>query len=223
MKTCVLISGLPRNVINAYNNINDCLIKPNDADVFIHTWLGEDDELVQFITDNFKPKKMIVEKQRPFINNHMELSRMMASHGQSYELSKFVEMLFSSWYSNSQSNLLKEQYRLEHNIDYDYVIRARFDIIYDKPIICSDYGKGILYTAPRQHLPPEMIDDRFAFGSNELMNIYCNGFGLLEYIHKLRNSLDGIFCGETLVYEMVRLFNLEHKIIDGLTITRLHS
>jgi hypothetical protein len=221
MKTCVLISGLPRNVDNAFNSINECLIKPNNADVFIHSWIDEHNDLSNRILQLYNPVKFLFENQKKFVNDSLDLTRMMLSHGRSYTREKFVEMIYSSWYSNQQSNTLKECYRLENNVTYDYIIRARFDITYSKPIICSEYDPNILHIANRHHLPNEMIDDRFAFSSNKIMNLYCNGFSLIEYIHSLRHNLDGIFCGETMVYEMVKFYNLNHYIINDLHLNRL--
>lgn len=221
MKTCVLISGLPRNVDNAFESINECLIKPNNADVFIHSWVDEQNNLKDRILQLYKPSDYTFESQKKFVNDYLDLSRMMVSHGRSYTRDRFVEMIYSSWYSNLQSNLIKESFRLKNNIEYDYVIRARFDITYNKPVICSEYNPNILHIANRYHLPEEMIDDRFAFSSNKIMNLYCGGFNLIEYIHSLRHNLDGIFCGETMVYEMVKFYNIEHSIINDLHLNRL--
>jgi len=224
MKTCLLISGLPRNIYAGFNNINQCLIEPNNADVFIHSWLNESEEKQKsrFILENFKPKRWLFETQKKFVDSHMELSRMMASHGRGYERNNFVTMVYSSWYSILQANLLKEQYRLENDIEYDYVIRARFDIAYNKPVICSSYHKDTLNISNRNlvpnkgPLPPEMVDDRFAFASNSIMNVYCNGFSMIDYLHNMRNKKDGIFCGETIVYEMSKMFDFSINTLDNL-------
>jgi hypothetical protein len=218
MKTCLLLSGLPRFVDRGLAGILNNLIIPNNPDVFIHTWLepGTNPGLERFIIDRFQPKKVLMERQRPFVNTHMVLDRMMASHGRSYPRDKFVEMVYSSWYSIQQANLLKEQYRLEHNINYDYTIRARFDIGYSHLVDCKMYDKNKIYISNRPDLPLEMIDDRFAFGSDALMNTYAGGFNLLDYVHEVRERQDGIFCGETLVFEMARMFGIPYKIIDSL-------
>lgn len=217
MKTCLLLSGLPRQVERGYLNLKETIINPNDPDIFIHTWgdKDEDKDLYFSILNWFKPKKIIMEKQKIFNNSYMNLDRMMESHGRSYVRDKFVEMLYSSWFSVQQSNLLKEQYRLEHNIIYDYVIRARFDVSYNIEIDCKQYNKDLLHITNRG-LPSEMIDDRFAFGNNIIMNTYCSGFNFLDYIHDIRHKKDGVFCGETLVYEICKIFNITHKVIDNL-------
>jgi len=121
-----------------------------------------------------------------------------------------------------QANLLKEQNRLEHNIHYDYIIRARFDITYTKAIDVSQYDRNIVHIAERPDLPPEMVDDRFAFASNELMNIYCSGFNHIEYIFSRRDKLDGIFCGETILYELFKQWGIQAFPVPGLLANHLN-
>lgn len=41
MKTAVIISGQPRNVQENFHNINEFILKPNNPDVFIHSWISE--------------------------------------------------------------------------------------------------------------------------------------------------------------------------------------
>jgi hypothetical protein len=63
----------------------------------------------------------------------------------------------------------------------------------------------------------EMTDDRFAIASNSIMNAYCSGFNLLDHIQTIRHGKDGVFCGETLVWEMCRMFAIPYKQIKDLT------
>ncbi len=224
MKTCVILSGQPRNIDASFDNIYHSLIEPNDADVFVHSWINQEQEpqISQSIIERYKPKKYYFENQKSFINDHMELDRMMLSHGRGYTRPDLVTMIYSSMYSLLQSNLLKEQYRLENNMEYDCVIRARFGIVYNRPVLCRSYDTEMLHISNRNLvpnkgvLPSEMVDDRFAFGSNKIMNVYCSGFGLIDYIHNLRNKKDGIFCVETIVYEMIRLFGIRLNILSDL-------
>lgn len=218
MRTCLLISGLPRNIERGYPGILQSIILPNDPDIFIHTWLDieTNKSTSDMILEMFKPKKYIMEPQKIFKNTFMNVDRMVEFYARFYGAEKFVEMLHSSWYSIQQCNILKEQYRLENNIKYDCVIRARFDIDYSHTIDCKNYTDETIYISNRANLPEKMIDDRFAFGPNHLMNIYCSGFNLLDYIFNIKDKQDGIFCGETLVYEMCKILNIQHKQIDSL-------
>lgn len=223
-RTCVILSGLPRHFSECSENIISSLIDPNDADVFIHSWLDTEThpDVADSIVRRFSPKAFLFEKQGSFVNDHMELGRMMASHGRGYSRENFVTMVHSSWYSLLQANLLKERHRLANNIRYDWVIRARFDITYSHPITCSDFDPSLLMISNRNAvpnkgpLPMEMVDDRFAFSSNANMNLYCGGFNLIESVHREREAKDGIFCGETLVYEMAMRYRMGIGIISDL-------
>lgn len=217
MKTCLLISGLARNVEESFSNIKSSLIDTNNPDIFIHTWVDQEKQpgLDKKIIDLYNPKKIIIEERKCFKNSMLNMERMMASYAKPFQRDNFLEMIYSSWYSIQQSNLLKEQYRLENNIIYDYSIRARFDINYNIPIDCSKYDKNIIHVSKRD-VPLEMIDDRFAFASDDIMNVYCGIFNTIDFIHKKRDSKDGIFCGETLVYEILNMFNINYSKIPSL-------
>jgi hypothetical protein len=220
MRIALCISGLPRNVDNGYQNILNNLIIPNNPDIFIHTW-GEDENLKNRVIELYQPKLITFEPQRIFVNDSLELERMMLSHGRSYTREKFVEMIYSSWYSVQASNTLKEGYRLANNIVYDYVIRARFDINYSIELNCAHYDRNSVYICNRELPDHDMADDRFAFGSNHNMNLYSSGFNFIDFICKLRDMKDGIFCGETLVYEMLTRNGIPYNKIHNLTCNRL--
>lgn len=217
MATCLLISGLARHVEKSYDNIFESLIRPNNPDVFIHTWLDTAAEpaLEGTITKLYNPKKIVCENLRTWKNSSLDMTRMMNSYAKPYIRDNFVNTFYSAWYSVQQANLLKEQYRLQNDLTYDYAIRARFDINYTQVINCSSYDKNILHVSDRE-VPTEMIDDRFAFASNEIMNVYCNVFGLIDYVHALKDKRDGIFCGESLIYETCRIFGIPYQRINQL-------
>lgn len=217
MKIGLLISGLPRYVEKGYHNILKSIIEPNDPDIFIHSWNDIDGTFNYPVVDLYKPKIIKTDNQKTWLNSNMNLDRMMASHAKSYAKDRFIEMLYSSWYSIQQSNLIKEEYRLKNNLEYDYIIRARFDIHYDMVIDCKKYDSNILHVSNKWLPDIEMIDDRFAFASENIMNAYCGGFNLLKLVQSYREKKDGIFCGETLVYEMCKMFNVSHKQINNLT------
>jgi hypothetical protein len=222
-KVAICISGLPRNVENGFGNILETLMAPNDnPDIFIHTW-SDDEEMKHKILKLYNPKLYLFEPRKIFVNDSMELDRMMLSHGRSYTRPNFVDMLYSSWYSVQAANNLKEQYRLANGIMYDYVIRARFDINYNMAINCKEYSENIVYICNRQLPDHDMVDDRFAFGSNHNMNVYSSGFNFLDFICKVRDAKDGIFCGETLVYEMLTMSGIQNIKISNLIANRLHS
>ena len=164
----------------------------------------------------YEPKSYIFEPQKKFVNDKLNVDRILATHAWAYNRERFIDMLYSSWYSIQQSNTLKELYRIQNNITYDYVMRIRFDICYNIPVICSHYDSSVVNISNRQLPVFDMVDDRFAFSNNDNMNIYSSGFNFLDYYCNYRNTIDGIFCGETLVYEILKLTNIENRKIHNL-------
>lgn len=222
MKTAVLISGIPRHLEKGYESLFESIIAPNNADVFIHGWLSpEKNDDINHVVNLYKPVRYLMEKPKIFLDSSMNLERMMNSWAKSYKRDVFLETTYSMWYGIQQVNLLKELYRLENNFVYDYVVRARFDLTFNIKINCQEYDSNIIHTATRI-LPPEMIDDRFAFSSNDLMNAYCGGFNYLNYIFNLKNKSDGIFCGETLTYEMLSRLDIRTNQISELICSHLN-
>jgi hypothetical protein len=218
MKTCLLISGLPRQVEKCYENIKNSLILPNNPDIFVHTWANEETDTIKFIMENYKPLKMVYEPQKKFVNKNLDFNLMLSNYAIAYNRDRFIDMLYSSWYSAQLVNNIKEEYRLSNDVKYDYVIRARFDVTYNRPIIVSNYDPNQFNVNVRYDLPAKMTDDRIGFASNEIMNLYYSGFTLFEYLYKLKHGIDQIFCGETIVYEIMKHFNIKTNIINDFTV-----
>lgn len=207
--SAICFSGLARQIEQSYPNIKRNLIDPNGSDVFIHAWVPEEDvALRDQILTLYQPKDWLFEPQKKFYNHTLNMDRMMNSYAKPYQRDSFVETFYSCWYSAQQSSLVKERYRLERNIQYHYTVRARFDINYDQPVSLKSYDPNILHLSCRE-LPPEMIDDRFAFASDRIMNAtYGNVFGLIDLAHNWRDQKEGDFCGEALLWEVCQAFKI---------------
>jgi hypothetical protein len=214
-KTAICFSGQARGVIEGYQGIRNNLLAPNSPDVFVHVWGEESHGQVKAISDLYRPTAMVVEPQRHFANSRLDIERQRAKYHHGYNPQDFVDRTYSMQYSILQANLVKERYRLANDIHYDCVIRARFDLGFSCPVACSGYDMSAVYLFERGL--PEMLDDRFAFGPNHLMNIYSSGFCFYDLINKIRSAKDGIFGGETILYEMLRACGVEHKLIAGVS------
>ena len=95
------------------------------------------------------------------------------------------------------SNLLKEQYAVDNNIEYDFVVRCRFDFaphgvinfnainLKKDEILCHSTG-----------LPYGMPHDWFAIGRTESMNAYCGIYHHIDGIIKQSIQMDGWWCNE---------------------------
>ena len=213
------MSGQARGVLNGWQGICANLLNPNAPDIFVHAWGEESDEQVKAIRDLYKPVSMIVEKQRHFVNSRADVDRQRAKYPHGASRDDFVDRTYSMQYSIMQANLVKERYRLEHDVHYDCVVRARFDLSFSRAIECDKYDLSVLHLLDK--CIPEMIDDRFAFGPTHLLNLYSSVFCCYDHVNKIRSAKDGIFCGETLLYETLKAWGVPYKFIPGLQILRV--
>jgi hypothetical protein len=151
-----------------------------------------------------------------FKDDSLKLDKILSTHASHYSREYFVNMLHSSWNSIMKSNMLKEEYRLKNAVKYDIVVRVRFDTTLNAVLDLSklDYSKKVLYTDRRDNLPPRMIEDWFGFGNNDVMNIYSSGFLYMNEMIEESLKYDSIFCGEVLVYEMMKRNAIKHIPID---------
>lgn len=213
------MSGQARGVVNGWQSICDNIMNPNVPEVFVHVWGHEDDEQVKAIRRLYNPVVMVVEPPRTFANSRIDADRQRARYPHGSSRDDFVDRVYSLFYSLLQANLAKERHRLANNIHYDCVIRHRFDVSLSKPIKCDAFDMNCIHLTDKGI--PEMLDDRLAFGSTELMNIYSSAFCFYDQINKIRSAKDGLFCAEIILYELLRTFNVRHQLIPGLHLLRV--
>jgi len=207
MRVAVCLSGQPRNAINAYKYINENIIIPNNADVFMHLNYDNDtkymlkshkdngnciaeDNVDRRLIDLYKPKSYLIEKQKNFHNPNIHicdirLGNIMRMNGFNDRHTAWIhdmKCVMSMFYGIYKSNELKELYALENGIVYDYVIRLRYDCIPRKRLICSDYDPNYIYFQDISQ-PDNIISDWFNMGSNVIMNCYASIFLNIQYIN----------------------------------------
>jgi len=209
-KVALCISGQPRSAIETYNLIYENIIKPNNADVFIHMNFDANNiyiekshadngncklssDIDKRVIDLYKPKCVLIEKPKNFINKNIKISIDRFERTKKMNLHKewndkqqteyTVNQLYSMYYSIYKSNELKELYALENNIYYDYVIRIRFDITPKDKLICSNYDSKFIHYLDMNH-QDELISDWLNFGNNAIMNIYASLFLHMNYLNK---------------------------------------
>lgn len=241
MKVAICISGQPRAIRNGYESINSNLIVPNDADVFFHTWYDDGSvgqkfrsdlypELIvekntdELLVELYKPKAFKIEKQKKFKNTGWDVNNTVQVCSSHLSPEYVIDMMYCMWYSIHQSNLVKETYRLENNITYDYVIRCRFDAGLSTAIVCSNYDSNVLWIS--RPLDPHYLslDDWFAFGSNDNMNIYSSAFNFMDFFRKKNTHLHkGIWTNESLVYDIVHHFGIKWQQISNFQHTCLRK
>jgi hypothetical protein len=209
MRVAVCLSGQPRKALDTYPNIYEYIIKPNNADVFIHMHYDASNSYIEkthmdngscfcepnvdkTIIDLYKPKRFLVEAPRNFQKPAFNVPekridsvvRMNAHKNMSRDDAKphFVKQMTSMFYSIYKSNELKELYANENNIQYDYVIRIRFDLLPEQPIHCSQLDPRFIHYIEMGH-PDNLISDWLNIGSNAIMNIYASIYLHMDYLN----------------------------------------
>ena len=86
------------------------------------------------------------------------------------------------YYSIYKANELKELYANENGFVYDYVIRIRFDILPQEPILCRDLDPAYIHYLEIGQ-PDELISDWLNIGSNAIMNVYSSLYLNMEYLN----------------------------------------
>lgn len=223
MKIALCFSGQPRDIEIIYPIIKQTILDGNDVDVFVHTWWDPDNlshnsvipdrthktfssDAIDKIKEFYKPKSMMVEKPKIWKRNY-EITEKQLNEGPGWardvegglEVGKqyLCNMTNSMFYSIMMSNLLKEQYSVENGIEYDYVVRCRFDfaphgiINFDNLNLRSDeilcHSTGLPYGMPH---------DWFAIGRTESMNAYCGIYYHIDGIIRQSIQIDGWWCNE---------------------------
>ena len=212
MKVALCISGQPRSAVETYPYIYENIIKPNNADVFIHMHYDKDnlymdknhadngncilpEGIDKTVIDMYKPIRYLVESPRNFRKPHFNIAEKRIENTKKMNHHKhwtdeetrqhLVKQITSMYYSIFKCNELKETYATENGFQYDYVIRLRFDLIVYQPIICSKLNPNYIYYLEMGQTD-NLISDWLNIGSNTIMNIYSSMYLSMDYINQFR-------------------------------------
>lgn len=203
MKIALCLSGQPRFIEETFQNIKSNLLDKYDVDLFVHTWydsipnpynttphlIYEKEQLEDCIKELYKPVSFKIEKQKTFNTKEIDVVDTVARWGPAYNSEDghkyWINMQRCMWYSIMMSNLLKETYRLENNVEYEYVIKWRFDLQLNSVLDLNQLDPNKLYSITHAgHTPTDHITDWAFFSSNNNMNILTSIF-----LHMKRLSL----------------------------------
>jgi hypothetical protein len=224
MKVALCLSGQLRWIEHCYPYIYENLIRPNNADVFVHGWYNEKDVGKAFtdfdsnhiafkgyldkdahlkIIKLYKPKYYLFEKQLEFTEEikNIEIHKLYGSRPLN---------VFSMFYSIMKSNDIMSIYSNNINKKYDCVIRARYDLMIENVINLNEYDMDYLHLKGDCKHNSYCINDHFAFSNVENMNKYCDTYNNIGKMY-FKNKVD--FCPEILLgFSLNYHYNLDHKI-----------
>jgi hypothetical protein len=211
-KVALCISGQPRRALETFHYINENIIKPNNADVFIHMHYDSENLYMDKshadngncllqrgidsqIINAYQPKRHLIECPRNFQNPNIKITENRLKNMKNMNRHKkwsdeqhrdyIVKQLTSMYYSIYKANELKEVYANENGFVYDYVIRIRFDILPKEPILCKNLDPNFIHYLDIGQ-PDELISDWLNVGSNAIMNIYSSLYLNIEYLNTFR-------------------------------------
>lgn len=168
MKIAICFSGQIRTFEQCWPTY-DNLIKKYDCDLFAATPPNK-------ILQNYPFKDVFIQEDKIIPDKWYNLNHHPKSPGQSM-LSQFVFI--------ELANNARIQYEKQNNIQYDFIFRTRFDNEITGELPDLDQCNPNEIYIPEGHDHPESnpnmgISDRFAFGGNHTMNIYCNKMQILD-------------------------------------------
>ena len=201
MKVAVCISGAIRYPHIGLKSIKNIL--SDDINIFIHTWKVDDTvDFISSIADSqYKELDKTVTNDLSVVNQYQYTTlnledfsyRKIGFENQKskYKLIGKIKDFsgqirddigpISMHYSIYAANELKKKYERENNMKFDCVIRMRFDSDFEGKILdVSKYSDKIYIPEGEDWFGG--INDQFALGSSESMDIYSNLINNLEAI-----------------------------------------
>ena len=180
MKIAVCLSGQVRTAVENFPNIKNFLGDVfNDCDFFMHCW--DDCSYKTYNLSNvrrtpYKEKTTKFEKiYELYSPKKMQIDNPDIEYG--YNICNFmgIEPL---WYSFLKSVQYKQQYELDNNFKYDYIVKLRYDVVLT--------------------LKPDVISIKDELQKIKNNTIYISGYDLMKHsISKDRLAYDVVFISKS--------------------------
>jgi hypothetical protein len=213
LKLALCLSGQARGLIKAKKYVKENLLDRYDVDVFAHTWKPSGGilkiKLFEDINFLYDPIHLAYDYPLPVTTN-ADMVVPNSSHPANFCTSMF--------YSIYKANDLRIRHQITKEINYDFVIRSRFDLALNKVIDFSSLEKGKVYVSKDTDGPNALLNDQFAIADPDTMNIYASTFLHLRKLYDSGVSL----CGHEMLQEQllrnsipVERIDINHPFVDG--------
>lgn len=204
MKLAICVSGQPRGLPLASEQIKNFLIAPNqhdyDIDVFVHAWFDEEEAGQNFVSaqPGQNGKVGIVHPDtEDILLNVLNPTDIIVEPPAEFTFADDLKQaptavqrnLASMFYSLYIADVLRRRHERKHDFTYDVVIRVRHDLwYYNTPIHFVEYQEsvddGFVCTSKRfqdERMNPNFhggytLTDIFVFGSSEVMTDLSNTY-----------------------------------------------
>jgi len=243
MKIAILLSGLPRRQMHNMKHFRKFIKSEHEIQIFSHCWVDpysrnlnspnisrkkEKSSILVRILNRFGYRVKNARYDLPEswdlgddleINNQSVLDFFPWHDQKSKDMNNFRMHLLSNnismWKSikivfeifNEQSALNTEQ--------FDYIVRMRFDVIpqinIDEIVKLATENKILV---PFTSHPPFMINDWFAIGTPELMEIYCCLWDDFREIFMDTQNVRGVWCNELGLFQLLKMKGIDFEERD---------
>jgi len=183
MKTALLISGLPRNVEEGYNQYFSKIITKYEADVYLHYW--KDDEYKE-VLKYYNPKNYIELEPfsfEPYKQGVQSLNDPQARPDSRYSVSgNFYSLpMFYGW--QSVFNLI------DPKVEYDCIIRSRYDLSSDNIPNIQNLDLSKLNISNYHWSNNEVIDDNLLITNQNLSKLLLSNIfnDFVDLIQETKN------------------------------------
>jgi hypothetical protein len=128
MKIAICLSGQPRTIKYTYNNILNHFSN-YDVDYFCQSW--------DYSSYKEKKENRLTNWTKDYEENKLEVEEYISKFNpKKIKIqSRGAEPVSVEWgtmfYSMAYANYLKKQYEIENNFRYDFVVKTRYDTIFD--------------------------------------------------------------------------------------------
>ena len=196
MKIALIFYGQPRDVIDSYQSFKDKVFSNTDADIdcFAHMWESHD---YKEALELYKFTEVKLEQPKDFSELY---------EGKTGFCSKSFT-LYPMWYSIQSACRLFKKYIETNNVNYDFVVRVRFDMWFHHQLKYETLDSNLLYTSNAAWGFHEyLFDDSWGIcGQARYIEIYENIYDIFKNRHINR---DFIHRGEENTYEHLKDLSL---------------
>lgn len=170
MKVALLLSGDMRDWIINYVYFKQYLLDHYDVDVFISTWRGYkmDDVMNTYgaVAVDVQDYEKGFDARWKSITNPYEKNK---------ESNVNLVNCMSMWYKTWRVNELKNEYQSTIGVKYDLVIKTRPDLRLESKVVLEKPKKDTLYI-PKGWDWSGGVNDLFAYGNSQVINVYSDLF-----------------------------------------------
>lgn len=272
MKIAICFSGAIRSFKYCYPSIYKYLIEPLNADIFLHAWsITEIDNTQEvkykfskdcctndYVIEKLCPKKYVIDEYNSswekkiiqeanmdgidFMIVPDKYKKICKNDPHAYK--KYAHNAMGMYYKIMKCNELKCEYEKEHGFEYDIVIRARLDFIWNKFVTIDDIkSSSLVFTINDSYCNKFKIpnNDRF-FGSNsKIMNKFTNIFNDIKnnyeknipiqgsdlFVEKIKNYKSYIFGDKDYYFKFINNYHIvkskESKIFITISSNLLYN